>query len=312
MDLTQAEAVGDILRATNSKSLNNACRLLSGEVSSEIKELAENIKKASALMELEVDFAEDNVGAVPCSSLHEILQHLQNIKKRFKSSQNEPPKAALFGAPNAGKSSLINALAREDRLLVSEHPGTTRDFVEVPLHLPSGNILLIDTAGLAGKAQSEIDFLAMQKSMEALGKANLKILVIDASAPLPSEFEKWAGMANLVVWTHADIQETTGSGFKVASPKNEGIKELIDGLDNMLFPKTEENEDAWITSERQIACIKNAEECVAKALELTQQNAVELAAFEMREARNALCSLTGEISDESILNAIFNSYCIGK
>jgi tRNA modification GTPase len=152
----------------------------------------------------------------------------------------------------------------------------------------------------------------MQKSNKVLEKANLKMLVANASTPLPSEFEKWAKIADLIIWTHTDIQETANTGFKVASPMGEGIKELIEVLDSTLFPKTEENEDVWITSERQIACIKKAEECVTKALELLEQNTVELAAFEMREARNSLCSLTGEISDESILNTIFSSYCIGK
>jgi tRNA modification GTPase len=195
---------------------------------------------------------------------------------------------------------------------VSEAPGTTRDFVEVPLHLPSGDILLIDTAGLANKAQNEIDLLAMQKSNKVLEKANLKMLVTDASSPLPSEFEKWAKTADIIIWTHTDVKKTANAGFKVASPSGEGIKELIEALDSTLFPKTEESEEVWVTSERQITCIKKAEECVARALELLKQNTVELAAFEMREARNALCSLTGEISDESILNTIFSSYCIGK
>jgi len=320
MDLTQAEAVGDILSANNSKSLSNAQRLLSGEVSGEIKRLAERVKEVAAALELEVDFAED-VGGVGSgewgvgSGLDEILRSLSALKKRFRTAGNELPRAVLFGAPNAGKSSLINALVKEDRLLVNEAPGTTRDFVEVPLHLPSGDILLIDTAGLADTAQNEIDEQAMQKSREVLKKANLKILVADISTPLPPEFEKWQGIANITVYTHKDIKQNSQLStlnsqlkFLVAPPKNEGIKELREALDNIFFPK-EEREEAWITSERQIACIKKAEECVLRAL---QAGAVELMAFEMREARNALCSIIGEISDESVLNAIFSSYCVGK
>jgi tRNA modification GTPase len=327
MDLTQAEAVGDILSASNSKSLSNAQRLLSGEVSGEIKRLAERVKEAAATLELEVDFAED-VGGVESgelrveSCLDEILRSLGALKKRFRKAGNELPRAVLFGAPNAGKSSLINALVKEDRLLVNEAPGTTRDFVEVPLHLPNGDILLIDTAGLADVAQNEIDEQAMQKSREVLEKANLKILVADISIPLPQEFEKWRSIANITVCTHTDIKQNSQlptlnsqfsilnsqPAFLVATPKNEGIKELREALDNIFFPK-EEVDEAWITSERQIACIKKAEECVLRAL---QAGAVELMAFEMREARNALCSIIGEISDESVLNAIFSSYCVGK
>jgi tRNA modification GTPase len=322
LDLTQAEAVGTLLSANDSKSLSNAHRLLSGEISSEIKVLAESIKEASVSLELEVDFAEDIAGEAVrgCPIEDKILEHLQNLKKRFRASQNELPKAVLFGTPNAGKSSLINALVKENRLLVSETPGTTRDFVEVPLHLPSGDILLIDTAGFASKAQNKIDEMAMQKSKEILEKANLKILVTDASTPLPDEFEKLANMANLSVWTHADIsckyfneKNQNLGNFKVASPKGEGIGELTEALESIFFPK-DETEEVWIASERQITCIEKAEECVIRALELLKQAepAIELAAFEMREARNALCSVTGEISDESILSSIFSNYCIGK
>jgi tRNA modification GTPase len=302
MDLTQAEALGDVLYARDAKSLSNAHRLLSGEVSCEIKALAEKIKEVSALLELEVDFAED-IESNPQSAfqgyekLEQILQNLQNLKKRFKASQHTLPKAAFFGAPNAGKSTLINALVKEDRLLVSEIPGTTRDFVEVPLHLPDGDILLIDTAGLAEEAQSEIDSQAMQKTREILEKANLKILVTDISIPPPKEYEEWLKLADLVVETHTDII----------------IDELQKKLNSIFFPKTKESEEAWIVSERQIAYIKKAEESTIRALELLKQSqAMELAAFEMREARNALCSVTGEISDESVLEMIFNSYCIGK
>jgi len=345
IDLTQAEALGDILSARDSKNLNNAHKLLSGEISGEIKALAESIKHISATLELDVDFAED-IGGVEGRELRVesgewrveggewrvesgewrvesgewrvesggwrvegILKQLQNLKKRFRVVQNELPRAVLFGAPNAGKSSLINALVNENRLLVSETPGTTRDFVEVLLHLPNGDILLTDTAGISDNTKSEIDTQAMQKTKEILEKANLKILVVDSSVPLPSEFTEWKKIADITVATHTDLEAVVSGEWLVASgPKNLGIDELRKILNDTFFPNNE-HEKTWITSERQIACIKKAEECVQRAAEA---GATELAAFEMREARNALFSVIGEISDESVLNAIFSSYCIGK
>jgi tRNA modification GTPase len=330
MDLTQAEAIGDILSANNSKNLINAQKLLNGEISGEIKELAENIKDISAKLELEIDFVDDidsnNPLRLPLDAINKILAHLQSLKKRFRKSANELPKVVLFGAPNAGKSSLINALVKENRLLVAETPGTTRDFVEVPLHLPSGDILLIDTAGLATEAQNEIDKQAMQKTEEILQKANMKILVADISIPLPKKFEEWIKSADLAVGTHADLINNNSqlsifnsptaryvNCFATAIPLNTGINQLITALDSIFFQKTEESEESWITSERQIACIKKAEECILNTFDILKQaNAVELAAFEMREARNALCSIIGEISNENILDTIFSSYCIGK
>jgi tRNA modification GTPase len=318
LDLTQAEAIGDILSANNSKALANAQRLLTGEISAEIKSLAEKVKEISALLELEVDFAEDNcqsqvplLGGVPKAGW-DILQSLENLKKRFRKSGWELPKAVLFGAPNAGKSTLVNALIEENRLIVSETPGTTRDFVEVPLHLPSGDILLIDTAGLANAAQNNIDEQAMQKTKEILEKANLKILVVNISVPLPTEYDEWKKNADLIVGTHADLEAVaSGQWLATSGPKGFGIRELKESLSDMLFPK-EESEEVWISSERQIACINRAEECVLGAKEALDRGQVELAAFEMREARKALCSITGEISDESVLNAIFDNFCIGK
>ena len=328
IDLTQAEALNDILYARDLKKLGNAHRLLNGEISREIKALAKNIKEVSALLELEADFAEDiELGSennslslrLPCEKIVHLLHHLRNLKSRFKISSNELPRVALFGAPNAGKSSLINALIKDNRLLVSETAGTTRDFVEVPLRLPSGDILLVDTAGLAGEAKSDIDRQAMQKTKDILKKSNLKILAIDVSVPLPNEFEEWVKIADLAVETHCDLPRICSSmqlqntAIKTIPPKNIGINELRNALDAIFFPKTEETEDIWLTSERQIACIKKAEECVLRALEqLKQADAAELAAFEMREARNAIYSITGEISDDSVLETIFSNYCIGK
>ncbi len=174
--------------------------------------------------------------------------------------------------------------------------------------MPSGDILLIDTAGLADEAQNEIDKIAMQKTKDILQRANFKIFVVDASIPMPSEFNEWKLISDMIVYTHIDLMEN--EEWRIIL--NSQLKEIIAELDNKIFPKNEESEAVWITSERQIACICKAEECIEKVSTLLEQNAVELAAFEMREARNALCSITGEISDDNILDAIFSSYCIGK
>lgn len=328
IDLTKAEALGDILNANNDNSLNNAHKLLSGEISDKITQLSENIKEVSALLELEIDFSEDmdhsanQINAL-LPACENILKQLQNLNKRFRVLQNEPPRIVLFGAPNAGKSSLINALIKKNRLIVSETAGTTRDFIDVPLHLKSGEVLLTDTAGLAINAQSEIDKQAMQKTEEILKKANLKMLIINVSDNLPIEFENWSKIADLIIETHTDLHSHTQYSLQAAtykcermqvvSPKNIGIEELQNKLNDIFFPQ-EKSEEAWITSERQINCIKEAEECTVKAIEHLKINfnSVELAAFEMRQARDAIYSVIGKISNESILNAIFSSYCIGK
>ena len=186
MDLTQAESVADVIHSANRAELENAHRLLSGALSKKIATLTAQVKDISARLELDVDFAEEE--ADPDFSgwkqkFENIRESIKGILSSFRGKANlsRLPLAVLYGAPNAGKSSLVNALLGEDRVLVSNVPGTTRDFVEVRLFLDGGEIRLIDTAGIADKATDELDALSMKKSREILDEADMKILVVDGN-----------------------------------------------------------------------------------------------------------------------------------
>ena len=186
MDLTQAESVADVIHSANRAELENAHRLLSGALSKKIATLTAQVKDISARLELDVDFAEEE--ADPDFSgwkqkFENIRVSIKGILNSFRGKANlsRLPLAVLYGAPNAGKSSLVNALLGEDRVLVSNVPGTTRDFVEVRLFLDGGEIRLIDTAGIADKATDELDALSMKKSREILDEADMKILVVDGT-----------------------------------------------------------------------------------------------------------------------------------
>lgn len=186
MDLVQAESVADVIHSANLAELKNAHRLLSGALSKKVVSLTEQIKDISARIELDVDFAEEEADpdyAKWGEKISTIRETVESILKSFKgaSSVRRLPLAVLYGAPNAGKSSLANALLGEDRILVSNIPGTTRDFVEVRLFLAGGEIRLVDTAGIADKATDTLDALSMEKSREILADADLKILVMDGS-----------------------------------------------------------------------------------------------------------------------------------
>ena len=186
MDLTQAESVADVIHSANRAELENAHRLLSGALSKKIATLAAQVKDISARLELDVDFAEEEADpdfAGWEARFVSVRESIQQILNSFhgKASLSKLPLAVLYGAPNAGKSSLVNALLGEDRVLVSNVPGTTRDFVEVRLFLPGGEVRLVDTAGIADRATDELDALSMKKSKEILEEADLKILVVDGS-----------------------------------------------------------------------------------------------------------------------------------
>ena len=329
MDLTQAESVADVIHSANRAELENAHRLLGGALSKKIAVLASQVKDISARLELDVDFAEEE--ADPDFAGWEarfvaVRESIQQVLKSFhgKASLSRLPLAVLYGAPNAGKSSLVNALLGEDRVLVSNVPGTTRDFVEVRLFLPGGEIRLVDTAGIAAQATDELDALSQKKSREILEEADMKILVVDSSdertgCALQTKDER---MPDLVVYSKSDLRagpDRIGAspipdgGLNISSKTGDGLAELKNIMNAALFKENANAEDLWITSEREKACLEDALAGVDRALDLLRNNpAVELLAFEMQVVRRALQSITGEISSEDILQSIFAGFCIGK
>ena len=340
MDLTQAESVADVIHSANRAELDNAHRLLSGALSKKIATRTAQVKDISARLELDVDFAEEE--ADPDFAGWEarfvaVRESVQKILESFhgKASLSRLPLAVLYGAPNAGKSSLVNALLGEDRVLVSNVPGTTRDFVEVRLFLPGGEIRLVDTAGIADKATDALDALSMKKSREILEEADLKILVVDGEIASRhsrdedvasrhsregenlrmSAFADMTNNADLVVYSKSDLRASPipDGGLNISSKTGDGLAELKNVMNVALFKENANAEDLWITSEREKACLEDALAGVDRALDLLRNNpAVELLAFEMQVVRRALQSITGEISSEDILQSIFAGFCIGK
>ena len=332
MDLVQAESVADVIHSANRDELKNAHRLLGGALSKKVKTLTEQVMDISARLELDVDFAEEEADpdyATWGVKIEAIRESVESILKSFKgkAAVSRLPLAVLYGAPNAGKSSLVNALLGEDRILVSNIPGTTRDFVEVRLFLDGGEIRLVDTAGIAERATDALDALSMEKSREILAEADMKILVVDSLEERREARDERLldGGADLVVYSKSDLLEERGktrdereasagmSGVNVSSKTGEGLDELKRAMNASLFKKTENSEDLWITSEREKTCLEEALAGIDRTLSLIHTNpAVELIAFEMQLVRRALQSITGEISSEDVLQKIFAGFCIGK
>ena len=347
MDLAQAESVADVIHSANLSELRNAHRLLGGALSKRVVSLAEQVKDISARLELDVDFAEEEADpdyAAWGDKIAAIRSNVVAMLKSFKGAAvRRLPLVVLYGAPNAGKSSLANALLGEDRILVSDIPGTTRDFVEVRLFLDGGEIRLVDTAGIAAQATDKLDALSMEKSREILEEADLKILVdagenevrgtmpevrgsmpeargssCSASRVIARERSD-RGNPDFIVHSKSDLRDaSTAEGacqnsLRVSSKTGEGLDELKRMMNETLFKNDEASEDFWITSEREKACLEDALAGIDRALDLIRTNpAVELLAFEMQLVRRALQSIVGEISSEDILQSIFAGFCIGK
>lgn len=325
MDLVQAESVADIIHAQTTSAIDNAQKLLSGKFSDDIQNLVRMLKDFSARTELDVDFVEEE--ADPDFSgqkerLAAIRRQIQKLIERSRpTSLNRKPKVVLYGAPNAGKSSLLNALLHENRVLVSDIPGTTRDYIEANLPLASGEASIVDTAGIAETPQSILDKRSMEKSEEAVRSADLAIFLVDSSLEISDKVTKEIAEAkskgHWIVLSKSDKVHPSFKAFEetlsISAKTLDGISELCAKLDRALFPNGESGEDYWITNEREISALKEAESGLRRIETLIETNpAIELIAFETRSVLNALAFIVGEISSEDILQTIFNGFCIGK
>jgi len=227
----------------------------------------------------------------------------------------------LYGPPNAGKSSLVNALTGRDRLLVSDIAGTTRDFVDVPWRIAGGLAQLVDTAGL-GDAVDALDALAMERTRAQLHDADLKVFVMDGARVGDNlgdgEAAALAALADVRVLTKSDaagfVPPPAGAGwFVVSSKTGEGLEALTAELEKRLSPAEAADEDAVAVTERQRAALEAARDrLVAAENHLSGKPAVEILAFEVREACVALRELLGDVTADDVLHRLFAGFCIGK
>lgn len=325
IDLVQAESIGLLIHSRNEKALENAQKLLHGELSVQIQELVDKVQFLSAKMELEVDFAEEEADAELegwSEDILTILELIDGLKEgHLKGAKNaEVPKVVLYGKPNAGKSSLINSLLKEDRLLVSNQAGTTRDYIETTLYLKGGEIKLVDTAGL-GEAIDSIDALSQEKTKQVMAEANLRLHLVDSTSV---EVEHAYSQQDITIYTKTDLLSNQKAKLSsvdghrntiyVSSFQSTGLDELKEYLNQLLFESSEDQEEVWMASARQYDCLTKSEELLRNSLDVIAVGGAspEILAFELREARLALEEITGEISVDSILGRIFEGFCIGK
>ncbi|MDB5103351.1 MAG: tRNA modification GTPase MnmE [Fibrobacteres bacterium] len=333
VDLLQAEAVGQLIHAQTVSALRNAQRIADGDLSAPLKGLRDSLVDLSVRLELDVDFSEEEADPDYASwmpRLEAVRAALDGLAAGFDKGRNlaRPPRVVILGAPNAGKSSLINALVEEDRLLVSDIPGTTRDYVEVTLRLPSGLVHLVDTAGL-GRPVDGLDGLAMERTRRQSEQADLRIWVQDGTSrsktgqtgTTPEAFAESAdpevtvGDFSLRIRTKSDLPGfVSGEGsLSVSSRTRSGLDAFRSSLDALVFRDRGAGEDIMLTTERQFRAVEAARDRVDAALQgMRGRPAIEILAFEVREAAGHLRELLGEISTDEVLGKIFSGFCIGK
>jgi tRNA modification GTPase len=333
IDLTQAEAVHDLIEAQTLYQARVAAQQLHGALSRRIKPIKEGLVALIALLEAGIDFAEDDVDVLPggeiVSRITEIRVLLQPVADSFARGRivQAGLMLAIVGRPNAGKSSLFNRIVQRERAIVTAAPGTTRDLVTERVSLGGIPVELVDTAGMR-EASDEAEQIGIRKSREALADADMVLMVLDATAaPGQEELELLATLAQrraLVVVNKSDLAHPSsameealgGLGLPVvhtSALNGQGVGELKEKMLAMVGERTVETESGMLTSLRQYQAVTATLEGLAAAGAAAEQNIPhEMVLLDLYGALRHLDSLTGETTTDDILNLIFSTFCIGK
>jgi tRNA modification GTPase len=342
LDLTRSESVMELVRAKTGAGRERAVERLAGRLQGEIAALGRRLVEALAETELHLDYDEEELGfsgeGLPGRELVEdALRRLRNLAAGWPGERlyQEGALAVIAGRPNAGKSSLFNALLGEDRSIVTGSPGTTRDWIEALVNIRGIPLRLVDTAGLRETAgppgPDRAEELGIRRSRELLDKADLVLYVIDGTQGFHNEDETvLKGVPPrpaplILLWNKADIApppERTGPPWGRGSPPlpvsaktGEGLAELCGAVEAALGGGIPERgvTETGLGSPRQKELVDRAAAALEEALELADRGEpLDLAAPLLREAVNALGEITGEVSTADILEAIFSKFCVGK
>jgi tRNA modification GTPase len=331
MDLSQAEAVMDLIHARGERALQAANQQLRGALGRKMSELIEGLLGSLARIEAYIDFPDEDLPPADRKLLDRELVRLQQETQKLLTTSHygnilrDGLKVVILGQPNVGKSSLLNRLVGHDRALVSAEPGTTRDYLEERILLGDHCLRLIDTAGL-NLAPAPIEQLGIEKSMDRLQEADLVLLVLDASVP-PPQFAAGVRQSltpanTLVVLNKADLPPAPASasafaGFEsVATSAITGVG--LEVLSATLSQRAaafhvELGEDLIAINARHADALGRAQASLTRAIEQLEANdPTELIAHEMREVLAAYGEIAGKIDNERMLDHLFATFCIGK
>jgi len=319
LDLAQAEAVADLIEASETAGARAAQRSLRGEFSARVHALTDELTALRAWIEAALDFPDDDVDFLADRALQQRLTRLRESVAEVRAAAAtgrrlvEGVTLVIAGAPNAGKSSLLNRLARTDAAIVTAVPGTTRDLLREQLRLDGIPVTAIDTAGLR-LTEDPIEGEGVRRARAALADADRVLLVIDAGNPESAAADLPPDIPVDRIYNKIDLapDADTGDGFAVSALTGSGIEALRDHLAHALAgPGT--SDTAYSARRRHIDALDQVADDVAGALtELRTTGAGELAAEQLRRAQQALGTITGTVTTEDLLGEIFSQFCIGK
>lgn len=339
IDLSQAEAIADLIASTSETARRVALNQMRGGISNKLAVLRNELLRFTALVELELDFSEEDVEFANRGELealiNSIISEIDKLSASF--SQGNAIKmgipVTIAGKPNVGKSTLLNRLLNEEKAIVSEIAGTTRDAIEDTIHLGGINFRFIDTAGLR-QTTDTIESIGIERAFAKIEKARIVLYLADAQANLDeiiSEVEAFAtkltSSQNLIVLVNKEdkstqahveevISELAGRGFSalaLSAKAGHNIEQLQQLLIAMGKSDMPENEDVVVTSIRHYNALQSARASLAQVLNGLQANlSGDLLAIDIHQAIDYLGEITGEISNDEVLGFIFSKFCIGK
>jgi len=329
LDLTQAEAVAELISAKTELARRIALKQLKGELSKLVRPLREKLLTLSAYLEADIEFAEEDIPTLSreevLALLGEVLSGIEELLKTAKTGKalREGIKLAIVGKPNVGKSSLFNALLKEERAIVTEVAGTTRDYIEETLHIKGVPVKLVDTAGIR-ETEDPVEKIGVERSRKKLEEADLVLFVVDASRPLTGEdfaiYELIKEKEHLVVANKSDLplkaeleKFPAENIIKVSALTGEGLEQLSEFILKKAGVRLEESVNIYV-SLRHETLLKKAQEVLERLRRSYEAGPVspEIAMLDVREASDYLGEILGEVTTEEVLGKIFSTFCIGK
>ncbi len=334
MDLTQAEGLCDLIAARTEEAARSALRQMRGGLREEIVPLRERLFSLLTLQEAAIDFAEeDGVPAISSRQMEErvseIVGRLEEFLRSYEAGRRfrDGATVVIAGVANVGKSRLLNRLAGEERAIVTETPGTTRDYLHADVPIGGVPVTLIDTAGLRETADP-VEREGVRRSREIVASADLVLFVLDGSRAAStgdrSAYEEVALLPHLLLLNKSDLAEAEeGSGFagtgkrgvfRLSAKTGEGIGDLVAAVAREVAPAEGAiRAQAPLTRARQRLAVERALSALSRAKAAAEMGLpLEFPAADVREAAGALAELLGEVAPEEVLDAIFGEFCVGK
>jgi tRNA modification GTPase len=326
IDLPQAEAIRDLIEATTLYQARIAAQQAAGSVSRRLKPVKEQLLELIALLEAGIDFAEDDVSVAPAEEILRRLEPMESAIAALAASfaygklVHEGFTLAIVGRPNVGKSSLFNRLLEQDRAIVTEIPGTTRDVVSETASLGGIPVKLLDTAGIR-QGQDVVESLGIERSYQAMADADLTLVVVDASQTLTQEDETLIQRARetgkaLIAANKSDLarQLNVPDALPVSAFTGAGIDDLRQAIMETIAPEGRlEQEGGFITSLRHEQLLRESGEALAQARTATSVGIPhEMLLLDLYAALRPIDAITGATTADDILNRIFSTFCIGK